>query len=255
MIRRFGPLFAILTVLVYSGTAQGARYSLTLDGGYLYTRWEYQSPTSTFSLLSKAGTTARGELTLGNDRWDLVAGGAMNQFTFTTPSTRVLDEDKISTFSFLGGARLKTPYIWTTLSYQTKQAVYLIEDSTTSFQLKKEMSGFTVLNLTLFGWGAGYKITLNGEIGVPTGSATTDDGDLKYSYFTQGTARVEFGSNWRVGIFVGIENQEYTIDQNDKYYRSDFFGGLTFAFGAGKSGRGGGSGRSGGGGRIPNYPL
>ncbi len=254
MIRRLLLYFVILNILVYSGASHAARYSLTLDGGYLYTRWEYQSPTSTFSLLSKSGLTYRGELTFGSDRWELVGGGAMNQFTFTTPTTRILDEDKISTYGFLGGARLKTPYIWTTLSYQTKQAVYLIEDSTTNFQLKKEMQGFTVLRLTLFGWGAGYKITLDGEIGIPSGSASTDDGDMKFSYFTQGTARVEFGSNYRVGIFVGIENQEYTIDENDKYYRSDFFGGLTLAFGAGKGGRSGG--RSGGsGGRIPNYPL
>lgn len=188
---------------------------------------------------------------MGSDRWDLVAGGMMNQFTFTTPTSRTLDEDKINTFGFLGGVRLKTPFIWTTLSYQTKQPLYLIEDSVTNFQLRKATQGFTVLNLTLFGWGAGYKITLNGEIGLPAGAPSTEDGEMKVAYFTRGTARVEFGSNWRVGIFVGIENQEYTVAEDDKYYRSDFFGGLTFAFGAGK----GGGGRSSASGRIPNWPL
>ncbi len=250
----FSFVYAMLSVFVYSGTVHAARYSLSLDGGYLYTRWEYQSPTSTFSLLSKAGTLGRGEATFGGDRWELVAGGSISQFSFTAPTSRVITEPKISTFGFTGGARLKTPYIWTTLSYQGKQAVYLIESSVTEFEVKKEMQGFGVLALTLFGWGQGYKITLNGEIGVPAGSTTLDPGELKFGYFTQGTARVEFGSNFRVGIMVGIENQEYTIAESTKYYRSDFFGGLTIAIGAGKGG-----GRSGGGSRgsgpIPNWPL
>lgn len=255
MRRFFLFVYAMLTISVYSGNAMAARYSLTLDYGYLYTRWEYQSPTSTFSLLSKAGATSRGELTFGGESWELVGAGGLSQFAFTAPTSRTINEPKISTYAFTGGLRLKTPYIWTTVSYQTRQAVYLIENSTTDFELKKEMGGFSVLALTLFGWGQGYKITIDGEIGIPAGTATTDAGDLKYSYFTQGTVRVEFGSNFRVGIMTGIENQEYSVNTSTKYYRSDFFGGLTIAIGAGKGGGRRGGRSNGPSGTIPNFPL
>lgn len=253
MIRTLPFVYAILSVFVYAEPSHALRYSLSADGGYLYTRWEYQSPTSTFSLLSKSGTIGRGELTFGGDMWELVAGGSVSTFTFTAPTSRIIANPELSAYGFTGGIRLKTPYIHTTLSYQGKHAVYLLENSVTDFEVKKEMQSFGVLGLTLFGWGAGYKITLNGDIGIPAGTKTLDTGDLKYTYFTHGTARVEFGSNFRVGIMVGIENQEYSIADDVKYYRSDFFGGLTLAIGAGKSGGSRGS-RSGSGG-IPNWPL
>lgn len=235
--------------------AQALQYGLILDGGYLYSRWEYQSTTSTFSLLSKSGTTSGAEISLGGQSFDFIIGGVLNQFTWTAPSTRIITDASSQALSYFGGLRFKNKYIWTTLKYVGKDIVYLEEASTTDFTVKTAPVGFGVLALKLFGWGAGYRITLDGEIGVPAGTGTTALSEkLEVSYYTRGTVRVEFGSNFRVGIMTGIENQEYSVNTSTKYYRSDFFGGLTIAIGAGKSGKGG-SGRSYGGSKVPNYPL
>ncbi len=242
--------------LVFASQAQAAFYSLTVDGGYLYSRWEYQSPTSTFSLLSRAGQTARGVFTVGSKTLEVVAGGGIDNFKFSAPDTRTLTESEIATSMYLAGLRYKTPYVWTSLTFQAKDALFLVENSPTSFELKKAGVGFAVMGITLFGWGQGYKITIDGEYGVPANSPKNDYGTMKMSYFSRGTARVEFGSTFRVGVFTGIENEEYTMNTNNKFYRSDFFGGLTIAIGAGKSGKGsGGSSRGYGSGNVPNYPL
>jgi hypothetical protein len=251
----------VIFLLGLAAPASALQYSFIGDGGYLYSRWEYQSSTSTFSLLSKSGSTAHGYLTAGTGTIDLLVGGGSDSFQFSAPSTRILGEDKITATSYLTGLRFKTPFIWTTLSYQSKEILYLIENSTTSFDLAKARQGFGVLGLTLFGWGAGYRITLDGEIGVPSGKATTDIGELGISYFTRGIVRVEFGNNFRIGIMTGIENQDYTITtatETIKLYRSDFVGGLTIAIGAGKSsksGRSGGSSWGSSNASVPNYPL
>lgn len=155
---------------------------------------------------------------------------------------------------YMAGLRYKSRYLFATASYQGKDALYLVEHSTTSFDLRKAGAGFGVFGLTLFGWGAAYRITLDGEYGMPAKKPTTEAGDMEINFFTRGTCRVEFGSTFRVGLFTGIENMEYTVNDNIKFYRSDFFGGLTIAIGAGKS-----SGRSrsssGSGGTPGNWPL
>ncbi len=244
-----------LAGLLIAMDAHAAFYSLTLDGGYLYSRWEYQSPTSTFSLLSRAGQTARGTFTVGSKRLELIAGGGIDNFKFTAPETRMLTAAEISTSMYLAGLRYKTPSIWTSLTFQAKDALFLVENSPTAFELKKAGVGFAVGGITLFGWGQGYKITIDGEYGIPVSSPKNDYGTIKMSYFTRGTARVEFGSVFRVGVFTGIENQEYLMNSTNKFYRSDFFGGLTIAIGAGKSGKGGGGSKGWGSGNVPNYPL
>lgn len=235
-----------------------AGLSLILDGGYLNSRIEYAS-TSTFSILSESGTVARGELSVGGDSFDLILEGGMNQFTFEAPSTRTLSEKSVTNNQYGAGFRYKNPYLMTTLTYEQQEALYLSDLGSNVFEIKKEAVGFAVLGLKLFGWGKGYRITIDGEIGIPVASGSTPMGDLKYKYFTRGTARTEFGDNWRIGLFVGVENHDYGIAQK-QYYRTDFFAGLTIALGAGRSGgsRGGGgsSGSSnykGGGPRFPFY--
>jgi len=255
-------LLFFFTGLMSAPCAHAAFYSLNVDGGYLYSRWEYQSPASTFSLLSRAGQSGRGMLTVGSKSWDFLGGGGVDNFKFQGPDTRTLVKDEISTSMYLVGVRYKTPYLFTNLTFQGKDALHLVEHSPTSFEIKKFGVGFGVFGVTLFGWGQGYRLTLDAEMGIPANKPKTDDGTMSPSYFTRGVTRVEFGGSFRVGIFAGIENMEYTVNTEatnaeSKFYRSDFFGGLTIAIGAGKSGKSGGGGSSKGwsSGSVPNYPL
>lgn len=254
MKRAFSGFLHLLALTPILGSA--ADIAFTADGGYLYSRLEYQSPTSTFSLLSKSGTRGRGQFVLGSGSLDFVAGGGVANFTFSAPATRHLTEKRTRATDYWGGVRYKTAAILSSLTYQSDDVLYLVENSASSFDLRQRAVGFGVLGLTVFGTGAGYRLSIDGQVGIPVGTAKTVAGDLAVTAFTRGVCRVEIGGNFRFGLFAGIENQEYAIERDTKFFRSDFFAGLTLGVGMG-SGAGGGSGRSssGRGGDIPRWPL
>lgn len=242
-------LLATILMSLLSTRAHAVSMTLLLDGGYNYSRLEYRGA-ATFTLLSSGGTFGRAEISMGDGDWDFLLRGQMNQFTFEAPETRVITEPEIQTISYETGFRWKTPALWASLTYEGKETLYLKDTSPTDYALDKKNAGFAVFGVKLFGWGKGYRITLDGDFGTPvSGSTTPTEGNIEYGYFVRGFVRVEFGNSFRLGFIAGMENHEYSVGTSE-YYRSDFIAGLTLAIGAGKS-SGNKSLTSG----APRYPL
>ncbi len=230
-----------LLILFSISLKANAKVTLGIDGGFNYSRLEYKGAAS-FTLLSSGGTFARSELSLGSGPWEFLLQGELNQFLFEVPGARTLANPEVQIISYGTGFRWTSQVAWLSLTYENKDAPYLIDQSGTAFTLDKEDVGFGVLGLKLFGWGKGYRITLDVNFGVPVSNPTTPlEGDFKYGGFSRGTVRVEFGNNVRAGLMGGIENHDYSVSDSE-YHRSDFVAGITLAFGAGK--RSSGSGRS-----------
>lgn len=207
--------------------------SLSVDTSYLYSRNDYQSTTSSFSLLSKAGYSNRVQLTLGAKKLDLVASAQVDQFNYNTSSLRTVDQLKPMSMTYNGGLRLNTKYFCLSLLSERKDALYLIENSTVNFSTKKAALNFGVVSVKVFGWGMGYRVSMDAEFGLPLSTADTEIGKLQYTNFARGTARVEFGQQVRIGFVAGIGNEDYSLGTS-KYSRFDFRSGITLVFSSGR---------------------
>jgi hypothetical protein len=158
---------ALAGLLIYSvNSFAGA--ALSLEPDVLYTREDYQSTTSIFTMLSKLGYSGTTKFSFGLRRLDVVLAQQFNQFHFTVPSSRKLDQPNPSTSDYSGGLRFNSKYFDASLLEESRESMYLIENSTTDFNLRKARVNFGVLSIKTFAWGEGYRISTRRRSRNPT---------------------------------------------------------------------------------------
>jgi hypothetical protein len=225
-------VLAVLGLLTYSAHSfAGASFSFEPD--LLYTREDYQSTTSIFTMLSKLGYTGVTKFSFGFKKLDVVLAEQSSQYYFAVPSTRTVDDLKPVTTDYSGGLRFNSKYFSASLIDESRESIYLIENSTTDFNLKKARMNFGVLSVKTFGWGEGYRISVDADLGFPLNTTSTDAGDLKYTYFSRGTVHLEFGQRFRFGFNVAAESHEFAVG-TARYFRFDFRGGVSFILSTGQ---------------------
>lgn len=231
-----------------------AGFSLGIDGTYVYSALSDQGPTSSFSLLVKKSTATAGQAALTFTRWDFVLLGQVSEISMVAPTGQTVNDSDTTTSAFGTGVRYKFSSLWVRLSYDMKDALYLENTATNTYNLATARASFATLNFLMSGRSRNYSVSLEIEAAYPVGTVSTPSGTMKYDYFLHGVGRLDFGRALRFGIVGGVDVHKYSV-QYDGYFRTDIFGGISigFEYGGAKSSRGGGDWSSDG--RIPNYPL
>jgi hypothetical protein len=222
-----------------------AGFEMSLDGGANYSRIDYEGAAN-YTLTSKGGTFAMLEFGLwpGKSPWDVSVRAERKQYNFALPESITIAGNGPDTMAYELAMRYKTKMLWTSLGLANREVLYLMDNSSSDFEMKTEKGNFGVLGFRLFGGGSGYRLSVQTDFYLPIGKPSTGAGDIKFSFAYRGLVRLEFGKSFRYGLVFGTETSQYKVGDYTYHY-SDTMAGLVLSFGTGKGGGGGGGGTPG----------